>query len=445
MLPAPPGPDSGFLGLALAGPLRRQRLQTLQRFAAEYGDVVGFRVGRQRFALLNHPDHVEDILVTRARLFRKGRALERAKRLLGEGLLTSEGAFHLRQRRLAQPAFHRQRISGYGDAMIAHAGRTADRWRDGEEIDAGSEMNRLTLTIVGETLLGTDIASDAGGVRGAVTAVLDAFPITMSPFAQILERLPLPAMRRYRSAQATLDRLVYRIIDQRRSAGDRGDLLSMLLLARDEESPDGSGMTDRQLRDEVMTIFLAGHETTANALTWTWTLLARHPEVERTLHTELDSVLASGPLDPDAAARLPYTRMVIAESLRLYPPAWGIGRRAVEDFTIGGYTIARDTVVLVSQFLLHRDARYYPDPQAFDPERWLPERQASRPKFAYFPFGAGNRVCIGESFALLEAVLVLAALARRWRLEFLDRAPIAMKPGITLRPAGRVRMRVRAR
>ena len=329
--------------------------------------------------------------------------------------------------------------------MIAHAGRTADRWRDGEEIDAAAEMNRLTLTIVGETLLGTDIASDAGGVRGAVTAVLDAFPITMSPFAPILERLPLPAMRRYRSAQATLDSLVYRIIDRRRSAGDRGDLLSMLLLARDEESPDGAGMSDRQLRDEVMTIFLAGHETTANALTWTWTLLARHPEVERTLHAELDSVLASGPLDPDAAARLPYTRMVIAESLRLYPPAWGIGRRAVEDFTIGGYTIARDTVVLVSQFLLHRDARYYPDPQAFDPERWLPERQASRPKFAYFPFGAGNRVCIGESFALLEAVLVLAALARRWRLELLDRAPIDMKPGITLRPAGRVRMRVRAR
>ena len=445
MLPAPPGPDSGLLGLALAGALRRRRLETLQLLAAEYGDVVGFRVGRQRFALLNHPDHVEDILVTRARLFRKGRALERAKRLLGEGLLTSEGAYHLRQRRLAQPAFHRQRIAGYGETMIAHAGRTAERWQDGAEIDAAAEMNRLTLTIVGETLLGTDVASDAGGVRTAVAAVLDAFPITMSPFAPVLERLPLPAMRRYRSAQATLDRLVYRIIGERRSAGDRGDLLSMLLLSRDEESDDGAGMTDRQLRDEVMTIFLAGHETTANALTWTWTLLARYPEVERALHGELESVLANRPLDSGAAAHLPYTRRVIAESFRLYPPAWGIGRRAVEDFTIGGYMVAKDTVVLVSQFLVHRDARYYPDPQRFDPDRWLPEGQVSRPKFAYFPFGGGNRVCIGESFAWQEAVLVLAALARRWRLELLDPVPIGMRPGITLRPAGCVRMRVRAR
>jgi cytochrome P450 len=440
-MPLPPGPSERFFGLPFYRTLRRDRLAALRHLARTYGDVVTFKVGPQRLVLLNHPDHVEDVLVTRQRLFKKGRALERAKRILGEGLLTSEGAHHLRQRRLAQPAFHRQRIAGYAETMVRHARRAADRWEHGAELDVSAEMNRLTLTIVGETLLGTDVEADAGGVREALTRVLDVFPITMSPFAEILERLPLPAMRRYKRAQADLDRLIYRIIeDRRKRPDDRGDLLSMLLLARDEEG-DGRGMSDAQVRDEAMTMFLAGHETTANALAWSWHLLAAHPEVDERLHAEVASVLGDRTPIADDAARLPYTRMVLAEAMRLYPPAWAIGRRSLEDVTIGGYTVPKGTVILVSQYLLHRDPRFYEDPERFDPDRWLPERQKVRPKFAYFPFGAGSRMCIGEPFAWMEGILVLATLARQWRFDRIDAEEVRLQPLITLRPARPLRLR----
>jgi cytochrome P450 len=441
----PPGPSARFFGLSFYRKLRHDRLGALRELAQRYGDVAAFTVGAQRLVLLNHPDFVEDILVTRARLFKKGRALERAKRLLGEGLLTSEGDLHRRQRRLAQPAFHKARIAGYADTMVRHAARTAERWHDGQSMDITGEMNRLTLTIVGETLLGTNVEEEAGGVRKALTAVLSAFPLTMSPFASFLERLPLPVVRRYDRAQATLDRLIYRIIaDRRARPDDRGDLLSMLLLASDAEE-SGARMTDRQVRDEAMTIFLAGHETTANALAWTWHLLAAHPDVERRLHEEVDRVLGTRIATADDVQRLPYTRMVIAESMRRYPPAWGIGRRAVEDFAIGGYLVPKGTVVLVSQYLLHHDPRFFADPERFDPDRWLPDGQSARPKFAYFPFGAGTRVCIGEPFAWMEAILVLATLAQRWRLEGRSTLPIPMQPGITLRPAAPIPMTARRR
>jgi cytochrome P450 len=437
-----PGPRSTFYGFDLYPTLRRDRLEALTALARQYGDVVGFRVGPQRLALLNHPDYVEDMLITRARLFKKGRALERAKRLLGEGLLTSEGAFHLRQRRLAQPAFHKQRIAGYADTMVAHAQRTADRWHDGADVDIAAEMSRLTLTIAGQTLLGADVEADAGGVREALTAVLDAFPIMMSPFAPLLERLPIPTVLRSRRAQAALDRVIYRIIQERRArADDRGDLLSMLLLARDEDA-DGGRMSDTQVRDEAMTMFLAGHETTANALTWCWYLLSRHPEVEARLQREVDAALGDRPAAAEDAARLPYTRMVLAETMRLYPPAWAIGRRAMADVEIGGHVIEKGTIVLVLQYLLHRDGRFYPEPERFDPDRWLPDRQQTRPKYAYFPFGGGTRVCIGEPFAWMEGILVLATLARSWRLELLERDPVRTQAAITLRPAGGIRMRM---
>jgi cytochrome P450 len=441
----PPGPSAAFFGLSFYRKLRRDRLGALRELSQRYGDVATFKVGAQRLVLLNHPDFVEDILVTRARLFKKGRALERAKRLLGEGLLTSEGDLHRRQRRLAQPAFHKARIAGYADTMVRHAARTAERWHDGQTMDITGEMNRLTLTIVGETLLGTNVEEEAGGVREALTMVLSAFPLTMSPFAPLLERLPLASVRRYERAQRILDGIIYRIIaDRRARPDDRGDLLSMLLLASDAEE-GGARMTDRQVRDEAMTIFLAGHETTANALAWTWHLLAAHPDVEDRLHEEIDRVLGSRTATADDLPRLPYTRMVIAESMRRYPPAWGIGRRAVEDFAIGGYLVPKGTVVLVSQYLLHHDPRFFVEPERFDPDRWLPERQSTRPKFSYFPFGAGTRVCIGEPFAWMEAILVLATLAQRWQLETRETIPVPMQPGITLRPAVPIRMTARRR
>jgi cytochrome P450 len=462
----PPGPPAGLFGLRLYRALRDDRLGTLRRLANEYGDVVAFRVGPQRLVLLNHPDHVEDILVTRARLFKKGRALERAKGLLGEGLLTSEGNFHLRQRRLAQPSFHRQRIAGYASAMVRHAGRTADRFHAGEVVDIAAEMNRLTLTIVGETLLGTDVESDAAGVRDALTAVLEAFQITMSPFSAVLERLPLPSVRRYRRAQAELDRIIYRIIEERRRhPDDRGDLLSMLMLAREDdpagdpggtergtgapasEAWRGPGMSDEQVRDEAMTMFLAGHETTANALTWSWHLLAQHPDIERRMHEEIDAVLGDRTATADDVPRLAFTRLVLAESMRLYPPAWAIGRRALEDVEIGGCTIPKGTVVLVSQYLLQRDPRFFADPERFDPDRWQPERSGGKglKNPAYFPFGRGTRVCIGEPFAWMEGILLLATVGRRWRFEQLDRRPVGLRPAITLRPARGIAMKVVAR
>jgi cytochrome P450 len=444
-MPPPPGPRSVLFGLPLSRTLKRDRLGALARLAREYGDIAGFRVGPQRLVLLNHPDYVEDVLVTRARLFKKGRALERAKRLLGEGLLTSEGDHHRRQRRLALPAFHKQRIAAYADTMVAHAVRTAARWRDGDTLDISAEMNRLTLTIVGETLLGTDLEADAGGVREALTTVFEAFPMTMSPFAALLERLPLPIVRRYNRAHAALDALIYRIIEERRGRpDDRGDLLSMLLLARDDEE-DGGRMSDAQVRDEAMTIFLAGHETTANALAWTWHLLAQHPDAEERLHREIAGALDGRQAAAADVPRLPYARMLLAESMRLYPPAWAIGRRAMDDFEIGGYTIPKGTVVLFSQYLLQRDARFFSNPDRFEPDRWLPERQKGRPKFAYFPFGGGTRVCIGEPFAWMEGILVLAALAGRWRMESLETAAVPLQPAITLRPARGIRMRARAR
>src|SRR3954467_3511484 len=430
----PPGPRARFFGLSAYPAFSGDRIGALARLARDYGDIVLFRLGTQAMALLNHPDYVEDVLVTRARLFKKGRALERARRLLGEGLLTAEGEAHLRQRRLVQPSFHRQRIEGYARAMVAHAARTAERWQDRGEIDVAAEMTQLTLTIVGDTLFGTDVESDARTVRQALTDVFEMFPITMSPAGPLLERLPLPAVLRYKRAQATLDRLIYRIIAERRSSpADRGDLLSMLLLASDDED-NGSRLTDRQVRDEAMTLFLAGHETTPNALTWAWHLLGQHPDVERRLHQELDAVLGDRAASAEDAMNLPYTRQVLAEVMRCYPPAWGIGRRAIDNVEIGGYTIPRGTVVLLSKYLLHHDARFFPDPERFDPDRWLPERQRERPRFAYFPFGGGNRVCIGESFAWTEGILVLATLARHWRLQRVETAPVPMKAVLTLRP-----------
>jgi cytochrome P450 len=420
---------------------RRDPLTFLSRIAREYGDVVTFKTGPQRVFLLNHPDYVRDVLVTRHERFHKGRALKRAKRLLGESLLTSEGAFHRRERRLAQPAFHRQRINSYGPVMVEYAERAGARWRDGETLDVSSEMMRLTLAVVGKTLFDADVESDADEVGEALTEVMELFDYLMLPFAELLEKLPLPPQRRFMRARARLDSVVYRIIEERRRAGgDRGDLLSMLLLAVDEEG-DRTGMTNEQLRDEAMTLFLAGHETTANALTWTWRLLAQNPEAEARLHEELDSVLEGGraPRVEDFPA-LRYTEMVVSESMRLYPPAWAIGRLAIEDHEVGGCRVPRGSLVLVSQYVMHRDPRFFPDPERFDPERWTPEAKSARPQFSYFPFGGGPRRCIGEGFAWMETVLLLATLARRWRLRPAPGAKVEARARITLRPKGPVPM-----
>jgi cytochrome P450 len=422
----------------------RRRLPFLIESAKQYGDIVFFKVGNERIYLFNHPDLIRDVLVTNQKNFIKSRALVRAKRVLGEGLLTSEGEFHLRQRRLAQPAFHRDRISAYGRSMVEYADRMRSRWTDAQSLDVHDEMMKLTLAIVAKTLFSADVENEAAEIGEALTTAFAAFNLGILPFSELLERLPLPYIKRFEAARARLDETIYRIIDERRATGeDKGDLLSMLLLAQDTEG-DGGGMTNTQIRDESMTIFLAGHETTANALSWTWYLLSQHPEVETRFHHEIDALGDRLP-QPDDLPRLPYTRMILAESMRLYPPAWAVGRRAINDFDAGGYTIPARSMVLMSQFIMHRDPRFHPDPERFDPERWRPEIAATRPKFSYFPFGGGTRICIGEQFAWMEGILLLATIAQRWKLRYVGTSPPALEPRITLRPEGSLQMKAERR
>ena len=441
----PPGPRRRVPALS-ALEMGRDPIRFLLRLRDEYGDIARVPLGAETIYLFSHPELVRDVLVTNHRNFHKGRGLERAKMLLGEGLLTSEGDFHLRQRRLSQPAFHRQRIAAYGAVMANYAALRRDRWHPGSTIDAHAEMMALTLAIVGKTLFDADVEHEAAEIGEALATTFEAFSFGFFlPFGQLLERLPLPATLRFRKARARLDATIYRLIDERRHApSDRGDLLSMLLLAQDTEG-DGGGMSNLQLRDEAMTIFLAGHETTANALTWTWYLLSQHPDVERRMHAEIDTALGGRLPTADDLAALPYTRMVLAESMRLYPPAWILGRRALAPFEVNGFTIPARSIILASQYTIHRDARWFPSPDAFDPERFAPERQVERPKFAYFPFGGGPRVCIGEQFAWMEGILALATIAQRWRLRLVPGHPVALQPIITLRPKFGMRMTVEAR
>ena len=434
----PPGPTARFPGHMMVEFFRR-RLPFMVESAAKYGDIVMFKVGNERIYLFNHPDLIRDVLVTNQKNFTKSRALVRAKRLLGEGLLTSEGEFHLRQRRLAQPAFHRDRIAAYGHSMVEFAERTATRWSNGSELDIHDEMMKLTLAIVARTLFSADVENEAAQIGEALTVTFQAFNVGILPFSEMLEKLPLPYLKRFEAARARLDSTIYRIIEERRSSGeDRGDLLSMLLLAQDTEG-DGGGMTDLQLRDEAMTIFLAGHETTANALAWTWFLLSQHPEVEARFHEEIDALGGRLPQPADLGT-LPYTRMILAESMRLYPPAWAVGRRAINDFQANGFTIPARSMVLMCQYITHRDPRFFPEPERFDPERWRPEVAAARPKFSYFPFGGGTRICIGEQFAWMEGILVLATIGRKWKLRYDGDTPPQIDPQITLRPRGGIEM-----
>lgn len=400
-----------------------------------------FMMGRQPVFLMNHPDLIRDVLVTHNSSFVKGRALERAKRLLGQGLLTSEGDLHHRQRRLVLPAFHRQRIASYASVMVEHAERTSNRWRDGETFDMAHEMTRLTLGVVAKTLFDADVDSEADEIGEAMSCILEMFNLLMLPFAELIEKLPLPHVRRYDKMRARLDSVIYRIIDERRRSGeDRGDLLSMLLLSQDEEG--GGGMSDTQVRDEVLTLFLAGHETTANALSWTWYLLSQHPEVEKQLAAELKDKLQGRLPTFEDVPNLPYTEMVVAESMRMFPPAWAIGRRAVVDQQIGDHKIPANALVLVSPYITHRDARLFPNPDRFDPGRWKPEAKESRPQFAYFPFGGGPRRCVGEGFAWAEVALVLATLAGRWRARLVPGQTVVPKALLTLRPKNGLQMTI---
>lgn len=395
--------------------------------------------------LLNHPDLARDMLVTSNSKFVKGRALQRAKLLLGEGLLTSEGDFHLRQRRMIQPAFHRDRIAGYARTMSRESCRIAAEWIDGSTLEIDKEMMRLTLRIVGRTLFSVDVDDEAEEVGEAMTSLINSFDFLLIPFSEYIEMLPLPVATHCRRAVATLDRIIYGIIEERRmDPSDEGDLLSMLLLACDED--DGAVMTDKQIRDEAITLFLAGHETTANALTFTWYLLSQNPEAEQRLHEEIDRVVGDREPSFDMIPDLKFTEAVLAESMRLYPPAWAIGRLAAEDHEFGGFRVPEKSLVLVSPFVMHRDHRFWKDPDSFRPERWEAQsvKEASR-KFIYLPFSRGVRSCIGEGFAWTEGILAIAAIARKWRFHLSADQEFGLKPMMTLRPAHGMKMVAEAR
>ena len=444
MMPEIPAGPSSIIPFRFLRVMQRDPIPFFTRLARDYGDAVQFKVGRQVIILLNHPDLIRELLVAQHRCFHKSRVLQRAKIILGEGLLTSEEEPHRRQRRLAQPAFHRDRIARYGEVMVERAARTRERWRDGQTLDIHHEMMRLTLEVVAKTLFDAEVDQEADEIGAALTSLIDLFPRLMNPIAPLLRKLPVPSTLRFRRAIKRLDRTIYGIIAERRASGeDRGDLLSMLLLAQDVEG-DGGSMTDEQLRDEAMTLFLAGHETTANALAWTFYLLAQQPAVVEALEAHLRDVL--GDRLPAVAdyPRLQFAEMVLAESMRLYPPAWAVSRLAMQDVTIGDWLVPRGAVAVVVQAVMHRDPRYWPDADRFDAMRFTPEAKASRPKFSYFPFGAGPRLCIGEGFAWMEGVLILATLAQQWRMELLSR-DVKPQASITLRPKGGIRAKLHRR
>jgi cytochrome P450 len=438
----PPGPSTGLKRWSL-GPLNNgDPLKYFTGLMREYGDLVSLRVLNFRILLLNHPDHIEDVLVNHPRKFIRGRVLLANKRIFGRGLLTSEGDFWLRQRRLAQPAFHRARIAGYASTMVEYTERLLHEWQDGEERDIHKEMMRLTLQIVGKTLFDADVERDAQDIGRSMELLLE-LSANFRRTIFIPHWVPTPTNLRMERAIRQIEKVLYRMIAEKRASGrDSGDLLSMLLAAQDE---DGSRMTDQQLRDEAITLFLAGHETTANTLSWTWWLLAQNPAVEAKLHNELRTVLGGRAPSLDDLPKLVYTNHIITESMRLYPPAWGTARTAIEDHEIAGYAVPKGSGVSFAQWTVHRDPRWYEAPGEFRPERWDGDLLKRIPRFAYFPFGGGPRQCIGNSFALMEAALTLATIAQQYRFRLVPGHPVAPLASITLRPRYGIRVVLESR
>ena len=443
----PPGPrGTPMLGLALQ--VLRDPLATLTRLA-KYGDIVCIRVFKQYRILLNLPEYVEQVTIVQHAKFHKSTLTKDVtERLLGQGLLISEGEFWRRQRRLAQPAFHRSRIAEYGATMVECADTHSKTWRDGEIRDLAQEMMAMTLDIAVRTLFGTRLAAEAENVGHSLGFLMRySLRKARSPL-KIPESWPTPANRRARRETEFLDSLVYRIIAERQKEIDSGapnphnDLLAMLMGAMDE---DGTQMTPKQLRDETMTLFLAGHETTALTLSWTWYLLSENPLAEARLHEELQNVLGGRAPQVADLERLPYLKAVISEVLRLYPAAYTIARTSIAPCTVGGYDFPVDTTFIMSQWVMHRDARYFENPEAFRPERWLDGLENRLPTGAYFPFGDGPRRCIGQGFALLELGLVVARVAQGFRFKLVPGHPVVPEPLVTLRAKHGIRMTVHVR
>jgi len=432
-----------------------------------YGNIACYSFMGTPIVFINEPEYIREILVTQAASFVKERTVNRMKILLGEGLITSDEPFHMRQRRIAAPAFHRQRIQAYAGQIVESALAASERLRDGQEFDIASAQMDLSLEIVARTLFDTHVDDDIRRINDEVNTIMDLYNFIVAfPRIESFLHLPIPGIVRFRRSKARLDAVVDRLIREHRTAmaqaeqrgeeQDRGDLLSMLLTSSDDlldeaGKPTGErvSLSDLQVRDEVLTIFLAGYETVANGLTWTWYLLSQNPEVEARLHAEVDAVLGPSQARRTATladyAQLKYTEMVFAESMRLYPPAWAMGRMSTAVVELGPYCIPPGAHFFFSQYIMSRTEEFYPDPLRFDPERFTPQAKAARPRFAYFPFGGGSRQCIGEAFAWMEGVLSIATLAHRWRFRYAGTAAPEVQAKITLRPKGELRMVAEAR
>jgi cytochrome P450 len=471
----PPGPT-----YKIPGKLLRQFIHdptnTLTNIARKYGDISYFKLGRQQHVyLINNPDYIEKVLIHDHRNFKKGKRLQTAKAILGEGLVTSEGEFHNSQRRLIQPIFHPKQIISYSNIMTDYATRIRDKWKDGDTLDIQQEMMHLTLGIICKSVLNYDVESkEARQVSKALTTCRNYSKRLQNPIGYVLDKVPiLPAVRGAREAKKDLDDMVYGLIaertrrhhQQQESDHDDKDLLSRLMQAQDsittstkssqsQSNNNTNGkMSNRQVRDEVMTIFIAGHETTANALTWTFYLLSQNPDIEKKLHDEIDSVLGTTN-DSNNGIRLPaandipklqYTEKVLRESMRLYPPVWTIGRYVENDYSVDEYSIPAGSSLLMSQYVMHHDPRYYDQPEQFNPDRWTEEFKAHLPRFSYFPFGGGIRGCIGETFAWMEGVLVIAIIAQKWTMQHVPGHRVKLDPAITLRPKYGMKMKLTQR
>jgi cytochrome P450 len=431
-----PGPR----GIPIVGSLFdawRDPLKLLSEGARDHGNVVRFRFGAFQYLLVSGLSEIQYVLVKNQKNYVKSRSYQGVKLVLGEGLLTSEGEFWRRQRRLAQPAFHAQRLRGLVGSMASLTSEAIARWKtlaaSGRTLDMHDEMTRLTFRIVGKTLCSTDVEGDAQAIGKAMTVAVQFANEYVEQLVRLPPWLPLPKNFRFKKALTTLDALVYRMIEEHRAESDHeGDLLGMLMSATDDG--DGEGMTSKQLRDEVMTLVLAGFETTSNALSWTLYLLTKHPLVAKKVEEEATRVLGGRIATFEDLPRLEYTERVLQESMRLYPPAWCFERAALEADEVGGYSIPAGTTIAVCPYALHRNPAYWENPEAFDPDRFLPERSEARSRFAYLPFGDGPRICIGKSFAMMETKIVLAMMAGAFHLEFAGEDHVELDPGITLRP-----------
>jgi cytochrome P450 len=424
---------------------RRHPLRMISELGRWPGDLAQVAIGKQSFVVLKHPTLVQELLIGNAGRIAKGRTAERNRffAFLGDGLLNSEGDVHTRQRRLVLPAFHRSRLSHYGEIMVRAAEASTAGWTDGEARDISADMMNVTLSVVGNTLFSSDVAGTAERIAQGFNSLVADLNRMIFPGASLALRLPLPFAQRIRRAQASLDAIVYELIRSRRaSPADTGDLLSTLLMAEDAERP-GERLSDLEIRNQVMTLFFAGQGTTANALSWAFWILAKHPEVQDAVREEAGRVAGDRAPTFGDVPNLTYTTQVLTEVLRMYPPVWTMGREALEDLTIGGNSVRKGTLVLAAQWLVHRDPRWFDDPEAFKPGRWTDEFRATLPRFAYFPFGGGARSCIGENFAWTEMILILATITSKWRLSMTpESSGIQPLPRISLGQDRPVRLRL---